>query len=159
MTSSGSAKLDDQLNPMCRHASGQSSRYLAMPGWNAITAQAAPHVQLPSRPPHAPSDPTVQCAFSLRTLLRICPKFGRLRDELLNETLLRSLWQAQRLIAEWQTDYNEKRPHTSLGGLTPNEFATRFTMDQNPNSDSGHRRGRVIFAGPAGAIFDSLLEY
>ena len=59
---------------------------------------------------------------------------GRLRDELLNETLFRSLWQAQRLIAEWQTDYNEERPHTSLGGLTPNEFAIRSNMDQNTNS-------------------------
>jgi putative transposase len=58
---------------------------------------------------------------------------GRLRDELLNETLFRSLWQARRLIAEWQTDYNEERPHTSLGGLTPNEFATRSQKDQNPN--------------------------
>lgn len=58
---------------------------------------------------------------------------GRLRDELLNETLFRSLWQAQRLIAEWQTDYNEERPHTSLGGLTPNEFATRSIQDHNQN--------------------------
>lgn len=58
---------------------------------------------------------------------------GRLRDELLNETLFRSLWQARRLIAQWQTDYNEERPHTSLGGLTPNEFATRSKEDQNPN--------------------------
>ena len=58
---------------------------------------------------------------------------GRLRDELLNETLFRSLWQARRLIAQWQTDYNEERPHTSLGGLTPNEFATRSTLDHNQN--------------------------
>ncbi len=55
------------------------------------------------------------------------------RDELLNETLFRSLWQARRLIAEWQTDYNEERPHTSLGGLTPNEFATRSNKDHNQN--------------------------
>jgi len=58
---------------------------------------------------------------------------GRLRDELLNETLFRSLWQARRLIAEWQTDYNEERPHTSLGELTPSEFATRSNMDQTQN--------------------------
>ncbi|MEO1282001.1 MAG: hypothetical protein AAFV69_09730, partial [Pseudomonadota bacterium] len=38
------------------------------------------------------------------------------------------------LIAEWQTDYDEERPQTSLGGLTPNEFATRSSMDQNPDS-------------------------
>ncbi|MEO1205089.1 MAG: integrase core domain-containing protein [Pseudomonadota bacterium] len=53
---------------------------------------------------------------------------------MLNETLFRSLWQAQRLIAEWQTDHNEERPYTSLGGLMPNEFATRSYKGQNPNS-------------------------
>ncbi|MEO1207692.1 MAG: transposase [Pseudomonadota bacterium] len=58
---------------------------------------------------------------------------GRLRDEFLNETLSRSLLHARRLIAEWQTDYNEERPHASLGGLTPNESAARSNMDQNPN--------------------------
>jgi putative transposase len=58
---------------------------------------------------------------------------GRSRDELLNETLFRSLWQARRLIAEWQTDYNEAPPHTSLGGLTSNEFATRSNQDPTQN--------------------------
>ena len=50
---------------------------------------------------------------------------GRLRDELLNETLFRSLGHARELLAEWRDDYNGCRPHTSLNGLTPNEFATR----------------------------------
>jgi putative transposase len=58
---------------------------------------------------------------------------GRLRDELLNETLFRSLRQARRLLAESRTDYNEERPHTSLGGLTSNEFATRSNQDQTQN--------------------------
>ena len=58
---------------------------------------------------------------------------GRLRDELLNETLFRSLWQARRLIEAWRIDYNEERPHTSLAGLTPNEFATRSQQDHNQN--------------------------
>ena len=34
----------------------------------------------------------------------VVPKTRLWRDELLNETLFRSLWQAQRLIAEWQTE-------------------------------------------------------
>jgi putative transposase len=38
-----------------------------------------------------------------------------------------------RLIAEWKIDYNARRPHTSLGGLTPNEFATRSRQDHNEN--------------------------
>lgn len=39
---------------------------------------------------------------------------GRLRDELLNETVFRSLGHARELLAEWRADYNDCRPHTSL---------------------------------------------
>ncbi|MEL6226970.1 MAG: IS3 family transposase, partial [Pseudomonadota bacterium] len=50
---------------------------------------------------------------------------GRLRDECLNEHLFRGLRHAREIIAAWQDDYNHHRPHTSLKGLTPVEFATR----------------------------------
>ena len=50
---------------------------------------------------------------------------SRLRDELLNETLFRSLTQARGIIEAWRIGYNEERPHTSLKRLTANEFATR----------------------------------
>ncbi|MEL7086903.1 MAG: integrase core domain-containing protein, partial [Planctomycetota bacterium] len=36
-------------------------------------------------------------------------------------------------VSSWPIDYNEERPHTSLGGLTPNEFATRSNQDQTQN--------------------------
>jgi putative transposase len=58
---------------------------------------------------------------------------GRLRDELLNETIFRSLAHAREVLSEWQKDYNGERPHTSLDGLTPNEFARRSTPDHNQN--------------------------
>jgi len=58
---------------------------------------------------------------------------GRLRDELLNETSFRSLNHARQLLAEWRTDFNQNRPHTSLKGLTPNEFAARSIQDHNQN--------------------------
>ena len=58
---------------------------------------------------------------------------GRLRDECLNEHLFSSYRQAQHVIEEWRIDYNQNRPHTSLDGLAPNEFATRFRMDRNMN--------------------------
>jgi putative transposase len=48
---------------------------------------------------------------------------GRLRDECLNEHLFRSLPAARQIIEEWKIDYNGHRPHTSLGGLTPNVSA------------------------------------
>lgn len=58
---------------------------------------------------------------------------GRLRDELLNETSFRSLAHVRDLLAEWQDDFNQNRPHTSLKGLTPNEFAARSIQDHNRN--------------------------
>ena len=58
---------------------------------------------------------------------------GRFRDECLNEHLFRSLPAARWLIKEWRIDYNTRRPHTSLGGLTPNEFVTRSATDHIEN--------------------------
>ena len=50
---------------------------------------------------------------------------GRLRDELLNETLFTSLAQARAVLAAWKDDYNNVRPHSALGNLTPTEYADR----------------------------------
>ena len=58
---------------------------------------------------------------------------GRFRDECLNEHLFRSLPAARDIIENWRIDYNARRPHTSLGGLTPNEFATRSRTDHIEN--------------------------
>jgi putative transposase len=51
---------------------------------------------------------------------------GRLRDELLNETLFRSLRHARVTLAAWRDDYNVRRPHSGLGWRTPAEFAATF---------------------------------
>jgi putative transposase len=48
---------------------------------------------------------------------------GRFRDECLNDNVFRSIAEARRIIEQWRVDYNAARPHTSLGNLTPNEFA------------------------------------
>lgn len=50
---------------------------------------------------------------------------GKFRDECLNEHWFVSLAQAQVIIGAWRRDYNEFRPHSSLGDLTPAEFAAR----------------------------------
>ncbi len=47
---------------------------------------------------------------------------GRLRDECLNENWFLSLKHAREVIEEWRKDYNEARPHSSLAGLTPQEY-------------------------------------
>ncbi|SFK70518.1 integrase core domain-containing protein, partial [Caulobacter sp. UNC279MFTsu5.1] len=51
---------------------------------------------------------------------------GRLRDELLNETLFRSLPHARAVLETWRRDYNERRPHSKLGWMTPREYASAF---------------------------------
>jgi putative transposase len=48
---------------------------------------------------------------------------GRLRDECLNENWFMSLRHARDIIETWRVDYNDFRPHSSLAGLTPREFA------------------------------------
>jgi putative transposase len=48
---------------------------------------------------------------------------GRLRDELLNETIFVSLAHARVALADWKDDYNTVRPHSSIGNVPPADFA------------------------------------
>ena len=48
---------------------------------------------------------------------------GRLRDECLTVSWFQNLFDARRKIAAWRIEYNEERPHSSLGYKTPKEFA------------------------------------
>ena len=50
---------------------------------------------------------------------------GRFRDECLNLQWFRSLAHARRRIESWRVDYNEVRPHSSLGNLPPSAYARR----------------------------------
>ncbi len=50
---------------------------------------------------------------------------GRLRAELLNGELFMGLLDARRKLEAWRRDYNQSRPHGSLGDLTPAEFANK----------------------------------
>lgn len=51
---------------------------------------------------------------------------SRLRQECLNASWFLSMADARTRIEEWRTDYNQNRPHTSLGGLTPEAFAAQL---------------------------------
>ena len=53
---------------------------------------------------------------------------GRLRDECLNVHQFTSIADAQEKIEAWRVDYNQRRPHSSLGHLTPNEFVAQRQM-------------------------------
>jgi putative transposase len=63
---------------------------------------------------------------------------GKFRDECLNEQWFQSLPQARDCITEWRKDYNEVRPHSSLGRIPPAQFAQQqriqiFATDSNNN--------------------------
>ncbi len=59
---------------------------------------------------------------------------GKFRDECLNENWFISLEDVRRTIEEWRIDYNENRPHSSLGNLTPKEFADKKMREDSQNS-------------------------
>lgn len=56
---------------------------------------------------------------------------GRLRDECLNVHQFASLAEAQAIIEAWRVDDNTRRPHSSLGHLTPSEFVRQRQEEQD----------------------------
>jgi len=55
---------------------------------------------------------------------------GRLRDECLNQHWFRSIADARQIVEEWRLDYNRSRPHSALGGLTPEEYRLGITRPE-----------------------------
>lgn len=55
---------------------------------------------------------------------------GKLRDECLSREWFSSVKEAQAVIEGWRKFYNEERPHSSLGYLTPWEFKSRMKNNQ-----------------------------
>jgi putative transposase len=53
---------------------------------------------------------------------------GRCRDEFLNEQLFVTIDEARKQLESWRLDYNRARPHSSLGNLTPEEFAQKHRV-------------------------------
>ena len=81
-----------------------------------------------------------------------CESFnGRMRDELLNETLFFGLDHARTAIAEWADDYNERRPHSALGYITPAAYAANLTAtDDRLRNPDQLRRSSVAPPAPYG---------
>jgi len=81
-----------------------------------------------------------------------CESFnGRMRDELLNESLFFGLDHARQVIGTWAHDYNTARPHSSLGYRTPAAYAAALTATgarlRNPDQ---LRRSPVAHTAPQG---------
>lgn len=81
-----------------------------------------------------------------------CESFnGQMRDELLNQSLFFGLDHARTKIADWATDYNNHRPQSALGYLTPAAYAANLTAtcDRLRNPDQ-LRRSHVALSAPDG---------
>ena len=66
---------------------------------------------------------------------------SKLRDECLNEHVFLTLAEARETIEAWRHDYNHLRPHSSLGALTPTEFAMLKGQEvQPPQEGQNHDR-------------------
>ena len=53
---------------------------------------------------------------------------GKCRDECLNENLFVTIEHARSTLAHWRVDYNHARPHSSLGNLTPEAYASKHRV-------------------------------
>lgn len=58
---------------------------------------------------------------------------GRLRAECLNVEIFRSMAEAQGKLHAWREDFNHRRPHSSIGYLTPLEFARSQARSPSPS--------------------------
>ncbi|NOX52489.1 MAG: transposase [Gammaproteobacteria bacterium] len=108
----------------------------AVPAWLAVARrpleQCSAHqpgcLSIPAR--YSTTGPTSTalrpCHFGRENRLRTLDLksfIGELRDQYLNEHWFRNLHHAKNLIPAWRSDYNEQRPYSSIGYLTPAEFS------------------------------------
>ncbi|MGV2085049.1 MULTISPECIES: IS3 family transposase [unclassified Rhizobium] len=78
---------------------------------------------------------------------------GRMRDELLNESLFFGLDHARSAIAEWAEDYNHFRPHSSLGYQTPADYAGLIAATgSNATQDESFAFPPVAHTAPFGVF-------
>ena len=79
---------------------------------------------------------------------------GRLREECLNISWFENLFDARRKIAAWREEYNQQRPHSSLGYLTPAEFARQWSASPSWVGDRAAADRRQ--GDPAGSLRSAL---
>ena len=75
---------------------------------------------------------------------------GKLRDECLSVSWFGNLFEARRKIAAWRTEYNQERPHSSLGYRTPEEFAREIGGETGCGKDAAWKSLNSDFPTPLG---------
>jgi transposase InsO family protein len=73
---------------------------------------------------------------------------SRLRDELLNMEMFADVREARSLAEWWRSEYNHRRPHSSLDYATPAEFAKMMETDAAGCSGSGSHADAQSGAAP-----------
>jgi hypothetical protein len=74
---------------------------------------------------------------------------GRMRDELLNETVFRDMAHARSAIWALAADYNEERPHSALGYQTPRAFAEDLITATESSAALPENSAHLSVAPPA----------
>jgi transposase InsO family protein len=59
---------------------------------------------------------------------------GKLRDEILNREVFYSAKEAKVIVEDWRLEYNNHRPHSGLGYMTPAEFAASCIASASPTA-------------------------
>jgi putative transposase len=82
---------------------------------------------------------------------------GKLRDECLNASWFANLFEARAKIGAWKEEYNEERPHSSLGYLAPREFARRMAALRSPTAPcerqfEDRKEAEVMNSGDFGVV-------
>jgi putative transposase len=74
---------------------------------------------------------------------------SRLGDEFLSLEVFENLSEARRLTAAWREEYNEQRPHSSLGYRTPAEYAAELAKAQARQTGTAPPALAITSAPPA----------
>ena len=77
---------------------------------------------------------------------------GRMRDELLNETLFFNLDHARQKLAAWAADYNTHRPHSALGYQTPAAYAAHLNATGRPAAQPESSARRPVAPTAPGGV-------
>ena len=67
---------------------------------------------------------------------------GKFRDECLNVSWFRNLWEAREKVESWRKEYNQTRPHSNLGYQPPEAFAAGTAPPASPPHSGGNPQCR-----------------
>ncbi len=127
----------EALEMRCERRIDADATVATLEGLVAVWGRAPQHIRCDNGPELTANALRDWCRFSAAGCAYIEPGSpwqnpyvesfnGRVRDELLSVEQFSCLAEAQVLVADWRQDYNERRPHSSLGMKAPARFAQEW---------------------------------